>query len=727
MIAGLLLAFPVLLLLPPILSLLATREAVPLRKTMRTVQEEVSLVSKLTEPKALAATLLRSWSRDLQASITRDQLSDESVTAFRQAIQPLFLKLFPHSACAVFRGDPRLERYQNLANHINRVIANTLHPWWIPYFMCVFSPERLSHDLFWIAGDVPGFSEQVVRDIGACLKGYARNVFDGFLHHHLSRYLDHSGFGYPKRLWQESLGVFVESVVGDERRYFCWYPLYSASGAHRFSWPDSLPESEAERSIVAQRELRGGLLFFLSPEDLDERSYKPALQRLLSDRGSRLLFPSDSLTQSASASHLPASPPADRSTRSHTVAGELMLQSPEPYILSRTIPDAPEPATWWRVIVPLSTFIWLCLGISFVVLPLRKREAPALSLLGQMAVVFFLILVPALCLALITLERSSAEHQAQVETRCRKDLQRLITTIDEGQRLYLGWIVNETETLTREPSIQQLIVRADSSKNQQLELIGDKLIQDLYQRGLQRGLWLSRVFLLGLGGTSNCFSNRTDIAPIVSRTLQQITFPALKRLTSDRASGAMRDQASDLAIGFGVEEMRLLISTIFPSDLLADMANGPRSLSNFVFADEQFLFFKKLLTIDTVPRGILQLQLRTETVDFHNLTSWKNLTLAPSQRDIPIFSFWSGFKSTPFVYSPVPYLRFKLDTDGTLEMDVTESLQAMSVGELAAVAVQTDGPVMQELGGGTKRQLLLAQPGQAMNDSVLSAMTPVGL
>ncbi len=721
-----LLFFPVFLLLPPIFSLQQSRQLNQERSTAEALQEDQALMTKMSEPKSLAAALFRSLGRELQSILSRQIDTEESVEQFRSRVAPSLRRLFPHSAFRVVTYAPAPVRYQQTVDLINRVIARTLHPFWIPHFMCVFSPERVSATLHEITGQIPVCSDQHVRDIGACLGAHVRGVYDQYLYHHLGKHLDRSGFGYPRRLWQDALGMLVESELEKERLLFSWYPVYAASTAHLLEEPCRLPESEPERMELIKQGLRASLLIFLAPDDLNERILKPALQRLLADRGSHLRFPSDILSSSTPSVDVPPEIDLGYFDRVLTTAGELMIHSPEPYCINRPVPHSTSAATWWPLLIPALMFIWLALVVHFIIAPIRRQAPVNLTLLGQMAVVFYLIIAPALSLALLTLERSAVEHQSQVEGRTRLDLLRMLKTIDDSQKMYLGWTLAEVDNIMEASRTRQLIVRANNAKSQQLEIIGDTLIQYIFELGLHRGVWLPRIFLLGLGGGSTSFSNRSDIAPIVARTLQQVTLPALKRLYSDRGSGSVRDQAADLAVGAGVEEMRLLVSTIFPGDMLADMANGPRSLSNFVFADEQFLFFKKLLKIADTPRGILQLQLKTESIDVHNLRAWSRHARTASDSESSRFSFWCGLRRAPFIYSPFPYLRLTPDPDDIVEIDATEAPQAVTVGEIAALAIRTEGPVWHERGTAQERELLLAQPGQTMNDSVLSGAAPIG-
>ncbi|MBF0499220.1 MAG: HAMP domain-containing protein [Candidatus Riflebacteria bacterium] len=399
-------------------------------------------------------------------------------------------------------------------------------------------------------------------------------------------------------------------------------------------------------------------------------------------------------------------------------------------ILARRSDNQDNPFPRVKAVLEILAGAWFCAGLCAAFFLGLLGRPFAFSLRGQLGGAFLFVMVPALALGMIAVERSLCEKSERIEIDQRRLLMETVSAAEESSHMYLSCFCSILDHLIMNPKFISVIGRIEAMKERDADRACRNIMSLFMKACLHNGVFLNRPMISGIGNLCLIFEGfkPPPSAIFIEKGFSTFIALALESLKGSSANISVtaekKGAGEKLLMGFVLEEFSKLFLSFTAPDSVMDLMLAPKALNYVKNLVDQSFFYRRFLPGPDGPRYGFVSTLSMEGLNYLILNRW-TMPRQSGAMVMPVIGF--GYKESPAITLTRPYRSFRGREENDYRFEDHDMPQAPDIAESVFWASFADAPIFLNRKSGRQRELMLCAPSKAMSDAILTAEVPIGL
>lgn len=413
-------------------------------------------------------------------------------------------------------------------------------------------------------------------------------------------------------------------------------------------------------------------------------------------------------------------------------------------------PLAPAAGSWraWDALCLAAVGWWVCLGLILWGEVLWLGRPLAWAVRRQLIVGFTFLLLPALGMGMMVLEKHLQETRAWFEADLRDRMERRLVAFDDGLALYRGWGSRTLANWLGSASFTRQIRDLEGKFPPKHPMLTNDFFFRVHRQAYRLGIQTRNLLLVSRGPFQMWFypNGPRAQAAVVSNLLQGLFQDTLNRLGRGKGGGDGATKGGGLVPGpvdvrgVQTEEVLSILRTIMPPDMLAEMILTPMGFHPFGAGQGRTISSHLLLDFPRDPDYMLHVDIMPPLFERSHLLEVDRpvARVASSGQGgaaadpagfadgfLPEVTMWEG----PAFHQVRPFFSANFDRDlqaqGMQDVERLFQLAPLSLANHLLRTLLIGGVGAAHLGRGEEEVLAVAMPGRGFQGRILFGLVPL--
>jgi class 3 adenylate cyclase len=552
-----------------------------------------------------------------------------------------------------------------------------------------------------------------------------------------------------------SAGQFQSTYVADQPRLLLWWPI-RRPGPPTGAEPGGARVPPREIFRRTWQSLLGGLIFLVDGRPWLEAGPMagfPHAVRNLAREGCRLALLSEGAGRPVchpdfqrdpelhALIRRPGRPGVQVGDRWVMMEGRLAVGGESRLVVARPRPGLPPEQRRWLALGLAGAGWWLGLGLAAWGHAVWLRRPLGFPIRQQLLAGFAFLLLPALGMGAIVLEKHLLEKQTRFEADLRSRLESRLTAFDDGLQLYRSWGCRTLADRFGSASFTAAVRELEATRRPGDPELTRGFLRRAHRAAFQWGIHVRNLQLTSRGRFQMQYFPSIDqeAASRMGETIAGLYQAGLRRY-GRASSGGEEPAANSSAAGhelavagqeFKGEEVRNFLRVLMPPDMVTDMLLTPMGFHDLGAGQGVSITAHFVLGFPHHPDYLLSINLLSHLFERSHLLAWEppvpSLAAVPGELGQPFVTIWES----PACALIHPFIEANLRGSQTRMTDFCDVRRLFTLLDLPLAdhlcrAAQVGGPSAAILGAGEAARLVVAMPGRAFLGRLLVAQVPLG-